>query len=85
MNGAKIEGEAARLVREAEGALIRCRDGAAVINLLVRDPFNNGLEADTIRNALDWASEKLAADIETATNALDRLQFDRAEAAESAP
>ena len=81
MSNPEITGEIARLLYTAEAALIRCRDGAVAINLLVRDPFDAGVGADAARNAIDWASEKLAEDIDTATEALDKIKFDRAASA----
>ena len=85
MNRPMIGGEAARLLVDAEAALIRCRDGVAAINLLVRHRFDNGLEADTARNAIEWASDRLGEDIETAADAIDRVSFDRAARAEVQP
>ncbi len=83
MNKPRIEGEAARRLVDVESALIRCRDGAVAINLLVRHRFENGLEADTARNAIEWASDRLGEDIEAAADAIDKVSFDRA--AKAAP
>lgn len=85
MNKPMIEGEAARLVYHAEAALIRAADGAEAIRLLMGQYRGGGAGADAARNAAGWCADKLAADIEAATNALDQLRFDRAEAAEATP
>ena len=85
MNRPMIGGEAARLLVDAEAALIRCRDGAAAINLLARYLFDNGMESDTARNSIEWASSRLGEDIEAAADAIDRVSFDRAARAEVQP
>lgn len=82
MNKPMIEGEAARLVHDAEAALIRAADGAEAIRLLMGQ-YRGGAAGDAARNAAGWCAGKLAADIEAAADALDRLKFDRAEAAEA--
>lgn len=77
MSGPEIACNAARLVYDAEAALIRCADGAEAIRLLMGQYRGGGAGADAARNAAGWCAEKLAADIEAASGALDRIRFDR--------
>lgn len=77
MTGPMIEGDGARLVRDAEHFLIHAADGVTAIKLLVEQYRGGGVEADAARNAVEWCAAKLSADIESAAFALEQINFDR--------